>query len=223
MSVPSLNQFQANQTAVAADVNQNFNTLKSYIDANCIIKDASLDFTSVPAGPAADPVDANDLARKQYVDNTVNLRTGFQSVGLTTPYTIVAFDVLETVAEASFVIPATWTTTNLTLMIWSKFKLTNNNAVAGGAYKLEYTLDALAGTPTWTELDGTLLAMTAPPSGTNEATVVSNSAIPYRVSSLVAGKTVKVRLTVRENTGFVNKWVITPDIKILALREVSFA
>lgn len=220
MGIPSLNQFQANQPAVAADVNENFETLKTYVDTNCILKDASLDFTSTPAGPASDPVDANDLARKQYVDNTVNLRTGFQSVGLTTPYTIVAFDTLETVAETSFVIPATWSTTNLTLMIWSKFKLTNNNATSAGAYKLEYTLDALAATPTWTQLDGTLLAITSP---ATEATVISNSAIPYRVSSLVGGKTVKVRLRVQENTGFVNKWIVTPDIKILALREVSFA
>ena len=90
MAVPSMNQFQANQTAVAADVNTNFNNLKTYIDANCILKDASLDFTSTPAGPASDPVDANDLTRKQYVDTTVNLRTGFQSVGLTTLYTMVA-------------------------------------------------------------------------------------------------------------------------------------
>jgi hypothetical protein len=220
MGVPSLNQFQANQTAVAADVNENFATLKNYVDANCILKDASLDFTSVPAGPAADPVDANDLARKQYVDTQINLRTGFQSVGLTTPYTIVAFDTLETVAEASFVIPATWTATNLTLMIWSKFRLSNNNNTTGGAYKLEYTLDALAASPTWTELDGTLLAITTP---ATEATVISNSAIPYRVSSLVGGKTVKVRLRVQENNAFANKWVVTPDIKILALREVSFA
>jgi hypothetical protein len=220
MAVPSLNQFLANQTAVAADVNFNFNTLKSYIDANCILKDGSLDFTSVPTGPSSDPVDANDLARKQYIDTTVNLRTGFQSVGLTTLYTITAFDVVETVAEASFVVPATWTTTNLTLMIWSKFVLANNNNTTGGAYVLEYTLDALAATPVWTQLDGTLLAMAA---GTASAKVISNDAIPYRVSALVAGKTVKVRLKVQQNNAFANKWTVTPDIKIMASREVGFA
>ena len=220
MAVPSMNQFQANQTAVAADVNTDFNNLKTYIDANCILKDASLDFTSTPAGPASDPVDANDLTRKQYVDTTVNLRTGFQSVGLTTLYTMVAFDVLETAAEASFVIPASWSSTNFTMMIWSKFVIGNNNAATGGAYILEYTLDALAGSPTWVQLDGTLLALG---SGSATATVVSNSAIPYRVSGSVAGKTVKVRLRVQENNAAANKWTITPDIKILGLREVSFA
>lgn len=220
MAVPSMNQFVANQTAVAADVNANFNNLKSYIDANCILKDASLDFTSIPAGPASDPVDANDLARKQYVDTTTNLRTGFQSVALTTPYTITAFDAYETAAEASFVIPATWSTTNFTMMVWSKFKLTNNNATTGGAYRLEYTLDALAATPTWTLLEGTLLAITSP---ATEATVINNSAIPFHVSSLANGKTIKVRLRVQQNTAFANKWIVTPDIKILGLREVSFA
>lgn len=220
MAVPSMNQFVANQTAVAADVNANFNNLKSYIDANCILKDASLDFTSIPAGPASDPVDANDLARKQYVDTTTNLRTGFQSVALTTPYTITAFDALETAAEASFVIPATWSTTNFTMMVWSKFKLTNNNATTGGAYRLEYTLDALAATPTWTLLEGTLLAITSP---ATEATVINNSAIPFHVSSLANGKTIKVRLRVQQNTASANKWIVTPDIKILGLREVSFA
>ena len=220
MAVPSMNQFVANQTAVAADVNANFNNLKSYIDANCILKDASLDFTSIPAGPASDPVDANDLARKQYVDTTTNLRTGFQSVALTTPYTITAFDALETATEASFVIPATWSTTNFTMMVWSKFKLTNNNATTGGAYRLEYTLDALAATPTWTLLEGTLLAITSP---ATEATVINNSAIPFHVSSLANGKTIKVRLRVQQNTASANKWIVTPDIKILGLREVSFA
>jgi hypothetical protein len=61
-------------TIVAAQMNQNFDDVISWLNTNAIQKDATVAFTAVPSGPATDPASANQYARKQYVDTTVAQR-----------------------------------------------------------------------------------------------------------------------------------------------------
>lgn len=65
-SVP--NNFSNNTAADAEEVDANFAALVSYINTNCVLKDASVAFTAVPSGPATDPATDNEFARKAYVD-----------------------------------------------------------------------------------------------------------------------------------------------------------
>ncbi len=56
------------QPNAAAPVMQNFNDILTWINTNAVHLDGSKAFTGVPSGPASDPVSANQLARKAYVD-----------------------------------------------------------------------------------------------------------------------------------------------------------
>lgn len=60
--------FTNGTTADADQVEQNFTDIVDFINTNVIQADGSVAFTGVPEGPATDPTDANDLARKAYVD-----------------------------------------------------------------------------------------------------------------------------------------------------------
>jgi hypothetical protein len=60
--------FTVGTAAVAAQVNQNFTDLVTWINTNATHLDGSKPFTSVPSGPAVDPSSDNQLARKAYVD-----------------------------------------------------------------------------------------------------------------------------------------------------------
>lgn len=64
--------FTAGTDIVSAQVNQNFDDLVNYINADVIVRDASKAFTSIPTGPATDPTTANQFTRKQYVDTSVS-------------------------------------------------------------------------------------------------------------------------------------------------------
>lgn len=57
--------------AVSAQVNQNFDDIIAFINANCIQKDGSLAFEQIPVGPNSDPTTANQFTRKSYVDAAV--------------------------------------------------------------------------------------------------------------------------------------------------------
>lgn len=69
--------FSAGGYAVAAQVNADFDTLYSWVNQNAIWSDASVAFTGLPTGPDTDPTAPNHLARKAYVDSTVNGRMPF--------------------------------------------------------------------------------------------------------------------------------------------------
>jgi microcystin-dependent protein len=60
--------FVAGTPSVADNVDQNFTDLVNWINTNAVHLDGSKAFTAVPSGPATDPVSANELARKAYVD-----------------------------------------------------------------------------------------------------------------------------------------------------------
>lgn len=60
--------FVAGTPSVADNVDQNFTDLVNWINTNAVHLDGSKAFTQVPSGPAVDPVSANELARKAYVD-----------------------------------------------------------------------------------------------------------------------------------------------------------
>ena len=60
--------FVAGTPSVADNVDQNFTDLVNWINTNAVHLDGSKAFTAVPSGPATDPVSANQLARKAYVD-----------------------------------------------------------------------------------------------------------------------------------------------------------
>lgn len=62
------NTFTNATTAVAAQVNTNFNDLLGFINTNAIQKDGSLAMTAQLSLLAADPTTANHATRKQYVD-----------------------------------------------------------------------------------------------------------------------------------------------------------
>lgn len=57
----------------AAEVNQNFDDVVNYVNAEAIVRDASKAFTAIPSGPGTDPTSPNQLARKQYVDQHVRI------------------------------------------------------------------------------------------------------------------------------------------------------
>lgn len=76
VSVP--NTFVAATTAQSAQVNADFTALVTWINTNAVHLDATKAFTGIVTGPASDPVGANDLSRKSYVDAQVKAppRTG---------------------------------------------------------------------------------------------------------------------------------------------------
>jgi hypothetical protein len=53
----------------SAEVNQNFDDVVNYVNAEVIVRDASKAFTAIPSGPGTDPTSPNQFARKQYVDD----------------------------------------------------------------------------------------------------------------------------------------------------------
>ena len=54
---------------LSSQVNQNFDDLVGYTNAEVIVRDGSKAFTAIPTGPATNPTSANQFARKQYVDD----------------------------------------------------------------------------------------------------------------------------------------------------------
>lgn len=51
------------------EVNQNFDDLVGYTNAEVIVRDGSKAFTAIPTGPGTNPSSPNQFARKQYVDD----------------------------------------------------------------------------------------------------------------------------------------------------------
>lgn len=62
------NIFAPNTLAESSEINQNFDDVEAFVNTNMIQKDASVAFTAVPSGPAANPVSDNQFTRKAYVD-----------------------------------------------------------------------------------------------------------------------------------------------------------
>jgi hypothetical protein len=60
--------FTALTQATAAEVNQNFDDLVTFLNDDVIHVDGSKAFTAVPSGPASNPTTDNQLTRKAYVD-----------------------------------------------------------------------------------------------------------------------------------------------------------
>lgn len=144
MAMPSPIQFVANTNAVAADVNSNFNAIKSYVDTYCILKDGSLSFTSVPSGPSTDPTAANDFTRKAYVDALRNAYAGEQtfvstpssvSVAVTPGYTSLA------TVDSGTAIPVNATATNLVLEATASVEYTGGNGNSTILTTLEVSFD----------------------------------------------------------------------------------
>lgn len=88
MSTASVtNTFVDATTAEAAEVNENFDDLVSYINTNCIVKDGSLALTGLLSGPdpTVTPPTANaHLTPKLYVDDRVGMKTDQQTTALHT-------------------------------------------------------------------------------------------------------------------------------------------
>lgn len=53
----------------SSEVNQNFDDVVGYVNAEVIVRDGSKAFTAIPSGPGTNPTTANQFARKQYVDD----------------------------------------------------------------------------------------------------------------------------------------------------------
>ena len=73
-AVSKTHTFVAGTAIESAQANQNFDDLVNYTNNEVIVRDATKAFTAIPSGPATDPTTANQLTRKQYVDNADNLR-----------------------------------------------------------------------------------------------------------------------------------------------------
>jgi hypothetical protein len=76
----------------SAEVNQNFDDVVNYVNAEVIVRDASKAFTAIPSGPGTDPTSPDQFARKQYVDQRVKIDgttpfTGIPSGPATNPTT----------------------------------------------------------------------------------------------------------------------------------------
>lgn len=72
MSVSVTYTFTNGTDADAAEVNQNFNDLVTFINNSVVLADGTVAFTGVPSGPSADPTSANQFTRKSYVDGLVS-------------------------------------------------------------------------------------------------------------------------------------------------------
>lgn len=68
MSFAVTNTFVDTTTAVAAEVNTNFDDIEGWINGTGMPRDGSVAFTSIPSGPASNPTTSNQLVRKAYVD-----------------------------------------------------------------------------------------------------------------------------------------------------------
>jgi hypothetical protein len=144
MAMPSPIEFTANTDAVAADVNSNFDAIKSYVDTYCILKDASLAFTSVPSGPSTDPVAANDFTRKAYVDALRNAYSGEMTFTSTpasvTVATSPAFTSLATV-DSGTAIPVNATASDLVLEATASVEYSGGNGNSTILTTLEVSFD----------------------------------------------------------------------------------
>lgn len=65
------NTFSNGTNADATKVNDNFDTVATYVNSNAVLKDGTVSFTGVVTGPSTDPSLDNHLARKKYVDDQV--------------------------------------------------------------------------------------------------------------------------------------------------------
>ncbi|CAB4887693.1 unannotated protein [freshwater metagenome] len=61
--------FTAGTDIKSSEVNQNFDDMIGYVNAEVIVRDGSKAFTAIPSGPGTNPTTANQFARKQYVDD----------------------------------------------------------------------------------------------------------------------------------------------------------
>ena len=68
----------------SSEVNQNFDDLVGYTNAEVIVRDGSKAFTAIPTGPGTNPTSANQFARKQYVDDREAVVTAVTTAQATT-------------------------------------------------------------------------------------------------------------------------------------------
>jgi len=71
--------FIPNTLAESSKVNADFNAIETFVETQLIHADGSTPFSTVPVGPATDPVSDNQLPRKRYVDGDFAMvqRIGF--------------------------------------------------------------------------------------------------------------------------------------------------
>lgn len=62
--------------AKASEVQGNFDSVRSFITAEVVQKDASIAFTAIPAGPTLDPSSQNQLLRNGAVRRGIHTATG---------------------------------------------------------------------------------------------------------------------------------------------------
>lgn len=81
--------FAEDSDAESDQVNDNFDTLYTWVNTNGIHKDGTNAFTAIPSGPASDPSGANQFTRKAYVDMPSYVATTTGSMAAThTPASI---------------------------------------------------------------------------------------------------------------------------------------
>lgn len=68
--------FAPNTVAEANDVDQNFSDIVSFVNTECIQKDASVAFTNIPAGPSSDATTDNQFLRNAVFARGVHSSTG---------------------------------------------------------------------------------------------------------------------------------------------------
>ena len=225
MAITGIVSFSANTTAQAAQVNTNFNILKTYIESNCILADGSVAFTTIPSGPSLDPSTDNQFARKLYVDTLVNKRTGLVSVESTPAnVTFATFDTFTDLAEVSLVIPTNSNPYDLTIVAGASCEISNSNNASTYAGKLQINWDALTVGSTYADMGGQIST-----SHGTVSTVETYAPTPYaglspsgRASlSAVSNKTVKVKFVGLQRTSFASKATVSSiNLWAMAFREV---
>lgn len=68
--------FTPNTLAEADKVDQNFTDVVSFVNTNCIQKDASVAFTNIPSGPSTDASSANQFTRLAVMARGVHTSAG---------------------------------------------------------------------------------------------------------------------------------------------------
>lgn len=210
-TVSVTNTFVAATTAVASQVNTNFNDLVTYINTNAITKDAALAFTSIPSGPASDPTTANQFTRKSYVDALVTSKTGlavYNDLGINGSFG--AYDTYPAGAHSTVTSDTLVLGETLYVMAWGAAICQTN---ASAAFRAQLQCSFNNGT-TWS-VTGQQSSVGAGGSG---AAFEGGANCFLQTSGVVgAGLKIKVRLQVQQRTSFAGLGTISEPHTIMMI------
>lgn len=131
--------------AEAAEVNENFDDVADFVNAEVIQRDASVAFTSVPSGPATDASTANQYVRKAQFDVEVAARAAGDAASLDARRGVRLFTASSHAISTSVVNPLTFATEIGDTDFWVSGTDATIPVGAGGIYAVTVKVTHVSG------------------------------------------------------------------------------